>query len=419
MGFHEFVQRIGGKVMMPEDNSRILEFYDRISMHAERFDVITKKSPDYFRFMKYVAEKFYVVGYPNTSGRLEGMVTLILRPCYIDGKRDMVGHWLDLRFMRARDRTIAYTWKTLGLETSRVGESVDGLDGCRNYHGSYIWTNVYATKGIGKDAGQRSFESGGTSGSTAGPSREGKRTENRGGPAETFQVSNLASYHAVNIRGRKQETSGQFGSPAAGSISVSRGAEGDRGPLKTFLDQQNRAKAFGYVYEGEQCELERRLRDWDGLTLSSFFVARDGSGRIIGSFGAWDPSPGRRVHVHMAPTDRGEQVDMGGFEFLEPDGRLKILYLTALELDHSLGYRERLFVFDRLLDALYESELPRDFHLVSYCDYRMQSLLEVVENGFLYDKTPMVLYQLYAPETKEIYREGQMQVPPGHEMVLM
>ncbi|MEW6079550.1 MAG: hypothetical protein AB1724_17220 [Thermodesulfobacteriota bacterium] len=415
MKLNDFAAKFDSIVMTPEDNPEIQTLYNRIAMTSENFSVHTKKSPDYFRFLTYAAENHHVFGFPNPRGELEGLAALIIRPCYIDGRPDRVGHFLDLRFKRRRDRTGTGDWKSMALGFTRVGREIDELERCRVFHGSYITTNIYATAAIGK-------EKKGALPKTEPRPETAKSVDAK--PAEAFLVSNLASYQSVNIYARKPQKAIGLGAfkNSGKKFTVAAGEEKDRDELKNFLDAQNRIKTFGYIYSGENGELERRFKYWDGFSMASFFIARDSAGTIIGAFGAFDPGKGRQIYIDALPPDKELIAKLGalvGLKVPRPNENIDILYLTSLELAHGLSAAERLDVFDGLLTALYKSGLPKAYHIVSFCDYNKQSLLEVVARGYMYDATPVLLYQLHAPEAVEIYRESGMAHPPGHEMVLM
>lgn len=421
MKLTDFVAAHNCVLMTPADNPAIQSFYNNISMTSEKFSVHTKKMPDYFRFLSYAADKHYVFGYPNHNGELEGMVSLIVRPCYINGKEDRVGHFLDLRFKPKRDRTVSGDWKDLGLGFTRTGRDLDELEGCRIFHGSYITTNIYATAAIGKDQKSAGKKTKPPSGKKEPPAREKSSTASI---PDMFLVSNLATYRSVNIYARKPhkvlgvKKSGKSGE----KLIVSRGTAEDRKPLKDFLDRQSRIKTFGYVYTGPSGELDRRLANWDGFSMSSFFIARSPAGKILGTFGAFDPGRGRQLFIDAIPPDKALLAKLGsmvGLKVPRPGETIDMLYLTSLELDKDLTAAQRLHVFDKLLSSLYKSGLPKNYHIVSFCDYSKQSLLEVVDGQYMYDTTPVLLYQLHAPEGTEIYREADMSLPPGHEMVLM
>lgn len=392
MKIEEFAKTFDCQVLGPEESHKILKLFDDVSLPGDKHNLSMKQEPDCFRFLKYVSDHHYVLGCPNSKGELEGMAMLAARPCYINGRPDQVAHFFDLRRKPKSDRTITTTdCKNFGLEFIRRGEAMEELAGCRIYQGSGIATNMPAPacggKGLLKESGCQRPQREARHGETRSPERSAGLSEKA---AESFLVSNLASCRMVNLYARLPKD-GPEGGPARWSdkkISVSRGTGADRERLKTFLDKQNRLKMFGYIYNKEKGELERRLRDWDGFSMASFFIARDAFEEIIGAFGVFD-----------------QKID--------------ILYLTSLELDFRLMPGERMDVFDLMLTALYESGLPGRYRRVSFCDYNRQSLLDVVKNKYLYETVPVRLYQLHAPEAREVYREDQMRYPPGHEMVLM
>jgi hypothetical protein len=251
-----------------------------------------------------------------------------------------------------------------------------------------------------------------------------RKTLDRLQKAAPFLVSNLASYQTINIYARKpQKLLGLVPSQQSGiKISDSRGKSADLEPLKDFLDRQNRSKVLGYVFKGENGELDRRLKRWDDFSMASFFIARDQTGSIVGTFGVWNPDRGRQLYIDKLPDNKALLAKLGQFVGLnvpKPNSKLDICYLTTFELDHELIDTQRLAVFGKLMDSLYKSGIPKNYHIVSFCDYNHHSLMEVVESGYMYDAVPLLLVQAYAPDASEIYREDRILHPPGHEMVLM
>jgi hypothetical protein len=412
MDIQEIIEPFGARKMKPEENRKVLSFYNSISMAGGKYNVTTKKEPDYFQFLNYAADTSFVFGFHNDNDQLEGMLSLIIRPCYINGKQDVVGHFLDLRFKPAKERKSKADWKGMANAIVQKGKDVELLKACRIYHGSYMTSNVYAMNAIGKDQHAASGD------------RKKKKTVHKPQKAPPFLVSNLASYQAINIYARKpQKALGLVPSQQSDLIvSVNRGESADLEPLKDFLDRQNRAKMFGYIFKGENGELERRFKIWDNFSIASFFIARDQTGNIIGAFGAWNPDRGRQVYIDKLPNSKALLAKMGQFVGLKvpkPDSKLEICYLTTFEIDHELTHPQRLAVFSKLMDGFYKSGMPKNYHIVSFCDYNRQSLMAMVKSGYMYDAAPVLLYQLHAPDMAEIYKEDQMLYPPGHEMVLM
>jgi hypothetical protein len=412
MDFQEVIEPFGARLMKPEENRKVLDFYNSISMAGGKYNVITKKEPDYFRFLNYAADTSFVFGIHNDNDELEGMGALIIRPCYIDGKQDVVGHFLDLRFKRSKDRKGKGDWKGIANIILQKGKQVEVLKACRIYHGTYMTANVHAMNAIGKDR------------QAASADQKKKKRAERPQKTPPFLVSNLASYQAINIYARKpQKVIGLVSWKQSGiKVGVTRGGSADLEALGDFLDRQNRAKSFGYVFKGENNELDRRFRSWDNFSIESFFIARDQTGNIVGTFGVWNPDPGRQLYIDKLPDNKVFMSKLGRFAGLkvpEPNSKLDICYLTTFELDHALSPPQRQAVFSKLMDSLYKSGMPKKYHIVSFCDYQRHSLMPVVESGYMYDAAPVLLYQLHAPDGEEIYHEDQMLYPPGHEMVLM
>ncbi|MEA2699209.1 MAG: hypothetical protein QOI66_3480, partial [Myxococcales bacterium] len=97
---------------------------------------------------------------------------------------------------------------------------------------------------------------------------------------------------------------------------------------------------------------------------------------------------------------------------------LRILYLTTQEIDLELPPPQRAAVFTSLLDALYESRLPDDFHMVALCDYSNESFLPQVAPHYFTMTTDTMLYQLHLPGAAKVIREQDLTCHVGHEMCL-
>lgn len=379
------------RIATRDDNERILEFYRKLSMLGGPFNIQFVKDPDYFRFMDYEGKPHYVLVMEDDQKNLEGMCALAVRPCYIDGKIERVAHISDLRFLRKRDRKTKTDWKDLAREFVATGHEIDELGGCKIFLGSFVLANKFA-----RDA----FTSLKT----------------------PFDISHVANYQMVNLVGRKPlKWAGLRGRAQARTVSVSRGTEADRAALRTFLDNESKRRALGFVYAGEDGELDRRLATWDGFTMNDFFIARNNAGEIIGCFAAWDLSAGRRIIVDNFPAGLGVVARAAknlGRNVPTPGNALAVLYLTTLELSHTLDKEARGTVFGAMLDALYESGIPNAFHMVAYCDYDNESLLHAVDSAYFTQRTPTLLYQMHSKGVPAAVREQDLSCHAGHEMCL-
>jgi hypothetical protein len=391
MDIAAYVARIpNARLATREDNDRVLSFYRKLSMAGGTFNIQFVKDPDYFRFLDYEGSPHYVLLIENDEGGIEGMVAMVVRSCYVDGRIERLCHFSDLRFMRRRDRKTTLDWKDLMRTFCEDGNTIDQLEGCRYFLGSFVMANDFARKAF------TSLET-------------------------PFDISEVANYQMVNLVGRRPLKWAGLRRGGDKPFQVARGTEADRDELRAFLDRQSKKRHLGFVYQGADDELDRRLRSWHGFSMGSFFVARDASRKIVGCFAPWDHSAGRRIIVDNFPAGLSLAVKVAkglGKNLPRPGDELRILYLTTLEIDHDLDRQRRGEVFGALLDRLYATGMVDDFHMVSYCDYTNESLLHAVEPSYFTQKTPTLLYQMHLPGAPGVVREKELRCHAGHEMAL-
>jgi hypothetical protein len=394
MNLMEFVSKVPDiRIARKDDNRKILDFYNSFTMSGGTFNIRFDKEPDYFKFLDYEADRHYVLYVGTDDGYVDGMGYLNVRPCYINGKRDYVTHNADLRFRRKRERKTAVDWGDFVTQIFKAPDDIDEFKGCRYFLGSYIESNKFAKKVF--------------------TSQEGP-----------FRTSPIAKYQMVCILMRKPlkllKKSHQSKTDIKISISVAN--KNDLAELKEFLDKQNRKRTFGFVFGGENGELERRFRVWDDFSISSFYIVRDSSNAIIACVAPWSTTKARRIVVDKYPKFLeilGNMLKITGKKFPAVGQELEILYITHMEFDHELAIEDKRYIFSRLLDAIYDSGVVKQYHMLAYCDYNSETLLPVVERDYIVQKTPTVLYQIYHPDCKDIIVEDKQDVHVVHEMCLM
>lgn len=394
MKLEEFVRRVPNlRIARQEDNRRILDFYNSLTMYGGAFNIRFDKEPDYFKFLGYESDTYWVFYYGDDEGHIDGMLYMTMRPCYIHGKRDYVSHLADLRVRRKAERKVPLDWAADFAQLFHISTDIEDFNGCRYFLGSYVDSNKYAKKAFTDQTGP-------------------------------LRTSDIATYQMVSIIMRKplKFLKHTQQSKAGMNLSISAGQPGDLAELKEFLDRQNQKRTFGFVFSGEQGELERRFRSWDDFSISSFYIVRNPSRAIIGCMAPWSTTKGRRVVVDKFPDSleiAGNALKLFGKKFPAVGQELEILYLTHLEIEHSLAMAEKQSIFSGLLDALYDSGMVKQYHMLAYCDYNRESFLPVMEKDYVVQKTQTVLYQLHHPAFQgEVIREDQQAVHVGHEMCL-
>ena len=377
----------------PADNEKILAFYRKLSMQGGAFNILFVKEPDYFRFLRYESAVTAVGVVEDDGGNMEGLFTFSVRPCYLGGRRASVVHIADLRFARRRERKSQFEWKSVARDLCADSHTIDEFAGARHLLGSFVMANARARKAI---ASQKA----------------------------PFDISPIANYKMVSLLARKPfrwagRSRGKNG--AGAGVSVARGGAADREPLRAFLDAQNRRRTLGYVFDGADDELGRRLGAWDGFSMESFFIARDAGGSIVGCFAPWDLSPGRRIVLDRFPAvlaAAAAAVRPLMKKVPRPGEPLRILYVTTQEIALDLPPEERAAVFRALMDALYESKLPDGFQMVALCDYDNESFLAEATSRHFSMNTDTMLYQLCLPGAADVIHEKDQACHVGHEMCL-
>lgn len=381
------------RIAHKEDNRKILDFYNSFTMAGGAFNIRFDKEPDYFKFLAYEADRHHVVYVGTDDGYVEGMGYLSVRPCYINGKKDLVCHNADLRFRRKKERRTNVDWGDFVTRIFERPDDIDEFKGCHYFLGSYMESNKFAKKVFT---------------STEGP----------------FRTSTISRYSMVSLLMRKplKLLKNTPQSKTDIKISISIGNKNDLAELKEFLDRQARTRTFGFVFGGENGELERRFRVWDDFSISSFYIVRDSSNAIIACVAPWSTTKARRIVVDKYP--KALEV-LGNFlkvttgkKFPRVGQELEILYITHMEFDHKLTIEDKRYIFSRLLDDIYDSGIVKQYHMFAYCDYDGESMLPVVEPYYIVQKTPTIYYQIFHPDCKDIIRQEDQKVHVGHEMAL-
>lgn len=391
MKMQEFVDGLGCTIATKKDNRKVLDFYHSLVMQGGKFNIKFVKEPDYFTFMNYESGLHYVLYFKNDEDRLEVMGSLSVRPCYIDGKVEYVGHFSDLRAVPKSQRKTGFDWKQFSLAILAKYRDIEELKGCRYILGSYVMANRKAV--------------------TAFKERS------------PFGISEISRYKMVSIIGRKplKLLGKKSHKPSGMMVTVTTGEDKDTGNLRDFLDSQNKKRMLGYVFHGENDELARRFGAWDGFSIKSFYIAKDEKGKIIGCFALWNPTRGRKIIIDKFPKLLGTAVNVIRLMGRKPPkegAELEILYLTTLELAHGLTAEQKQYVFNEMLDALYKSGIHKKYHMIAFCDYDKENISRGMEKDYIIQKTPTHLYQMVHPDSKDIIREEDFDIRVGHEMVL-
>jgi hypothetical protein len=117
------------------------------------------------------------------------------------------------------------------------------------------------------------------------------------------------------------------------------------------------ARASAYHFrdgdgDGDGDEFVKRMSQWHGFELSSFFIAENSKSEIVGFVFPWISSKTRRLVVDSLPLGiriMGCLMPLVGKPCITTGKELKVLYLTHLEIASRYSDLERQTIFELLL----------------------------------------------------------------------
>ena len=336
----------------PDDNRAILAFMAGEDMQAGlrlRFD----RSPDFFGLSRAHGECFET-HLLERAGEIVALASLVVRDGYLGGVRRRVIYLCDLRVRP--DRRLAGRWRRPFVErmTALAAET-----GARHAYTAVLRDNHRA--------------------------RNALLTRGRLG----FRP--LRGFSTVMVLGRKP-----WRRRGRASVRVRRAGSGDFEALRSFLDEDSRARPFGTVFD--EAAFEERLRSWPNLALDRFLLALDRGGRIVGCLAPWDYAPLKRVVIEALPPS--SELVRRGFNLIAPlvarppIGRPPGAVLPDIALSH-LAVRER---DPATLSALLERAVgnvarERRFATVSLCLFDDDPSWPALD-GFWHHDVALDLYTL-------------------------
>jgi hypothetical protein len=366
----------------PADSPALCELLRRVHLRG-KLDVLQERDPDFFALLKMHQGAYDVwVGESPEGDKVGGLGTVVVRPGWVDGEARPVGYLADLRalpgFRGVRELPRAF---------AKV------LEHAREHHGAELfYTVIFDENRLARRALVEQ----------KGGARRGGQPIYR--PMTPFQMT------SVQFTTRKS-----WRAPAG--LEVSRGRMRDFEALADYLAGRARGRVMGEVLTPER--LAARFALWPGFGIESFLVARDPSGRIVGTLAPWDPSSMKRTrvlgyHGQMRWVKLGFDLAARLFRFppLPPPGEcFRFAFLSHLEIAD-----DDPAVLRALLRAAYAELRPEGLHFMSAMIPR-GSPLEAAFSGFMVNRTAMTVYSVALPGSPHAERDFRT-LHPGFEMAL-
>jgi hypothetical protein len=382
------------RLATPADNARILDFFERTPMHTSAFDVQYRRRPDFFRLLRYQADRAFVILTEDNGGNIRGLATASLRPGWADGHPTTIGYLGDLRVKL--DRQFSGAWRRLFADLVTCAPQVEELADCTHWFTTVIDGNRAALAALG--SGEPSDRSGRRIGRSRQPSLV---------PIGPFTMRNLIMRLPLAGRSRPR-----------GPWQVCGAHAPDTAALTDFFEEENRHVPLGF-----RGELPRRLLRWEGLSIADFAYVVDDRG-LAACVAPWSPDAAKQTVVSRVPAilrlvGRGARaLPSPPVRVPEPGEPLRMPYLTHLTFASRLTPDERAGMFRSLLDHLFDRWRGADWHCVALCDFDAWNLGRALR-GFVQQTVPITVYAVVPPGHDPGTGPRPCTSPPAFEMAMV
>ena len=362
----------------PRDNADLCRLFESVSMESD-LELSIRRDPDFFALYR-IQGPAWECWLGETDRGLAGLGAIVVRDGYLNGRPTRIGYLGDLR--------VASDLQGRKLVPRFYGPIL--RDAARKFGCDVFLTTIIASnrRAIRALTGARARQAGIP-------------------PYELVRPFGIrAVYLTVPLpRGRSR-------------FAVEPATQADVAELADFLDADGRSRPFGYAFSQE--ELRRRLEEWPGLDVSSFYLARAADGSLAGCAAVWDPERVKRTMVkgyggRMRSVRRAYNLAATAFRFapLPPaGGRLDYAYATHVAVPSCDPQ-----VMRALVHRIYSDQRKTGRTFIAFCAFDDDPLGDAFR-GFPYTDLKTNLYAVPAPGS-DLPEGCFASRPPGFEMALV
>ncbi|MGE5453418.1 MAG: hypothetical protein ACM3VZ_16435 [Acidobacteriota bacterium] len=362
------------------DNARLCELFRQVDMSAD-LRLAEERDPDFFALHRAQTRDAYSVLLEDLTqpGRPAfGCASILARPAWVFGEVQRVGYACDLRI-------------EAGFRGGRVFPTVIDTfmrfmqehEGIELMYSAVLSSNTRARHALLNQGGKRLGQPSG-------------------------QVMTPYNMTSIQFIGKRMPNDPR----------VQRAQESDRPALVAFLAAQQQQRLFGYVVD--DAWLQCRLAQWPGLSLSDFFLLKDGDGQILACAAPWDTETHLRRSRVMGYQGAMQwlrlaynlEAGLRGFPSLPSTGQcFHFMYLTHLEVAQNDPA-----TLNALLRGIYNELRHLPLHFMSLM-VPQGSPLEAGLTGFRIRRIPMELVAFTIPGSRW-HGQSLQTLHPGFEMAL-
>jgi hypothetical protein len=362
----------------PRDNESLCRLFESVSMESD-LDLAIRRDPDFFALYR-IQGPVWECWLGETEAGVGGLGAIVVREGYLSGRHTRIGYLGDLRVapdFQGQKLVPRFYGPVLREASARYG--------CEVFLTTIIASNRRAIRAL-------------------------TSPQARAAGIPPYELVRRFGIRAVHLTVPLPRMRSRF--------TVERATQASINEVAGFLDADGRERPFGYALA--ERELRRRLQEWPGLDISSFYLARDRAGELVGCVALWDPSRVKRTVVRdyrgrMVPVRRAYNVAAKALGFSplpRPGSEMHYAYATHVAVPSGDPR-----VLRALLQCIYADQRKTGKTFVAFCVFEDDPLRDAYR-GFLYTDLPTNLYAVPAPGTElppDCFAPG----PPGFEMALV
>ncbi len=362
-----------------DDNEAILAFLATVEMETTGLNLRYDRTPDFFSFIREQGDCGFTFLFLNDDRTIGGLCVASFRRFYVKGRLVRAGYLSDLRLHPKLSRRARVQWRQCYAEVVEQAHHIKEFENCE-----YLCTAILAEN----EAAIKALASG----------------------KSGFNYRELMRYESFAVLGRLPIGPLRRLIPALspGPYRVRRATPEDKPRLRALLHQENSQRILGdfVAHDESYDELARRFETWTGLTIESFLLAENKTGELVACAAPWTHRESRRLVVDsigFAQSLLGEILPLLGGKRIRAGRDFSVLNFTHLAFADSLSNRQAQHAFHALLAATYDFGLCNNYHVLCIPHLPHRNLAAGMRFGYLYYRTPGILYQVASARTEEIH----------------
>lgn len=334
------------------DNEQVLNLMATSPMRLGAIDLLYDRSPEFQALLKAQGERYLTLLSTSPEGTVTGCFSLSTSIKYIHGVKKVCAYIGDFRTNGSRK--VAVLWRTEYQRILKIFQSEELLAKPEYFLTAVLKKNKEAVRNL--VGGKKDFG---------------------------FYYHLLCEKKMVNVIGR-------WPLSAKSEYEVQTLAEEDHPAIKAFLNNNEKKKQFGSVFDDSYADCwSYRQKNWSDMDLNQFLIIKDQQEKIVACCLLWNPKKLKRMSISRMSGFLKKVIKFFnklGMNLPTQGQSLDTVYLTHLNIDKSLNTEA---VVSSFLNTAFDL-FPRA-HMISFADeYDVSSRLD----DYIKQITEVLLYEV-------------------------